>query len=405
MYKFTSINMLNLFFIANSILWPFNFQISGFHIRLNLVASLLCSLYLLSRSCKFRFFFIRYLLLSMGLFSFFYLFAKAGPCENSFTKFYVTAPIFILNCITCYWIGFRSTLKEWLGLKKSAIFILCVAFVIILAEYFVPELFPLTFDYRVAGLYSGLFPEPSALAFSITPSLFVLLTSPHKTKFVGGFFLVIFSLFSMSATYLGCAFVYFFYEAFTRKKYGLLLITTAALLSLVFFIPDLAKYYFDRIAGIFYPDSTTNLSSLTYMQGWQQAWRYFIDSNLLGIGFNMMGCYQITSIKASQIINSLYPSLIGINSEDGTTIASKIISEFGVFGILFLSYLIISLSRLMFFVRSFKLYFKNHHFFVITPILFILISLLFIRSSGYFTGTFSILIILIGALRNKEIDR
>ena len=127
-----------------------------------------------------------------------------------------------------------------------------------------------------------------------------------------------------------------------------------------------------------------NLSSLVWLNGWSQATHHFVNSNGLGVGFNQMGCgkYEYSGIFTN-IITKLTKGFT-LNANDGSFLASKLISEMGALGIVMV---------LLFFTRSIRsiLALKNfnHHGCNEYDIAravggATMISLLFIRSAGYF---------------------
>lgn len=77
----------------------------------------------------------------------------------------------------------------------------------------------------------------------------------------------------------------------------------------------------------------TNLSSLVWLNGWSQAYQTINETNWLGTGFNQMGCGKFYEIG---IFSSLIMGTSGVvlNANDGSFLASKIVAELGVFGII-----------------------------------------------------------------------
>lgn len=73
-----------------------------------------------------------------------------------------------------------------------------------------------------------------------------------------------------------------------------------------------------------------NLSGLVLMQGWQNAFLTLIDSKGLGAGFQQFGIASATGDVTARV-NELFGA--DLNLFDGGTTASKLVGEFGVFGI------------------------------------------------------------------------
>jgi hypothetical protein len=87
----------------------------------------------------------------------------------------------------------------------------------------------------------------------------------------------------------------------------------------------------ERIMGIAASDDTTNVSSLVYVQGWQDTWTNLSRTHGLGLGFNMMGCSPLPDVSARVLL-----SLRGmgqLNAEDASFQFGKIVSETGIVGI------------------------------------------------------------------------
>jgi len=94
--------------------------------------------------------------------------------------------------------------------------------------------------------------------------------------------------------------------------------------------------FLNRISGILNSQSgdIVHLSSAVWLNGWSQAYEHFLATNGLGVGVNRMGCGHLEF--AGYLSTDL--SFIGdgtvLNSNDGSFMFSKIVSEFGIFGLL-----------------------------------------------------------------------
>lgn len=111
----------------------------------------------------------------------------------------------------------------------------------------------------------------------------------------------------------------------------LLPLTYAALLVgialLVFQYVDLA-YFSERVD---LSQETTNLSALIYRQGWELVQQSFHITNGVGIGFQQLGVAPV-STPTSDIIYRLLRE--DSNLQDAGFTAAKVISEFGIFGMI-----------------------------------------------------------------------
>lgn len=144
----------------------------------------------------------------------------------------------------------------------------------------------------------------------------------------------------------------------------------------------LSDYHFDRFFLTF---NTLNLSAASFLSGWEKAYLDFIYTSSWGVGFQqfgLVGPYALFNNKFAKEMNLSGP----LNYNDGGSIAPKLISEFGLLGILtlliyllFFSSILRSLSDISF--SSTKKNYKNIFFQCIFVTSFIDI---FIRGTGYF---------------------
>jgi len=88
------------------------------------------------------------------------------------------------------------------------------------------------------------------------------------------------------------------------------------------------NYYADRIS---FSTGSSNLSALVYMQGWENAYLALRDTAGLGIGFQQFGIANATGDATARI---LYITGDNYNLFDGGSTASKLVAEFGIFGML-----------------------------------------------------------------------
>lgn len=106
-----------------------------------------------------------------------------------------------------------------------------------------------------------------------------------------------------------------------------LLLAGVLLMSFTFF--DMS-YFVDRLD---FSSENSNLSVLVFIQGWENAFLTFFDSHFIGSGFQQFGILTSEGETTSRIIKIMgFP----INKYDGGTLGSKIIGEFGLFGVAFL---------------------------------------------------------------------
>lgn len=394
--------MLQLWFFANSILWPFDVGISGFHLRLNVILlSLVGVVWIWKRrritnySAKILFFLFVGLLFS-------YLGTISGVCTGQFQKSILTAPILFVLVLIGLEVGWRAVDNDWLKLQETAVWVLLIAFAGFIIEALFPASFPNQAAYRFDGKLSGWFNEPSHVAFSLLPSIAILLVAERKNLRIFGV-LALLGLFvlSRSSTLIALIFVWGLYRLFITRRparslalgFGLLLVVGLAAIQNYdkFVAPTLLRF-----GGVIAMDEATNMSSLVYVQGWQDAWANLQRTNGLGLGFNMMGCTPLPDVPARAILTNTYKHPV-LNSEDGSILISKLVSETGVIGILFF------VGIIWWWIRV-ENHFRKYCTGVETSVIAIQIALMFsfvatslIRSSGYFNGGVLLLLVAVAA--------
>jgi len=164
----------------------------------------------------------------------------------------------------------------------------------------------------------------------------------------------------------------------SRRVLPLLLIAGLAILQM-----DLS-YYSDRLD---FSGDIQNLSNLVYVQGWQLMYESLSQSNGWGLGFQQLGV-QGSNTSASQIIFTLLGGDYA-NILDGGFTMSKVISEFGIFGLGLIGvYLVVAWSAW----RTLRLASQQPgslhalDVFAYSVIVGYVVELL-VRGTGYFTGT------------------
>jgi hypothetical protein len=272
----------------------------------------------------------------------------------------------------------------------------------LLIEFLVPEYFLEKKPYIDQFKYSGFFSEPSHLAYSVFPCVLLLLTSKNKKiKLYGVMSLVTLFIFSRTSTLIILTFISGFFWYLYRAKIN-------NYVSALFFIPigvylfyELELSYlllptYERLYGIYEGGLGTNISSLVYLQGLQDAMGNLIRSYGFGIGFNMMGCNPLPISASREILTEI--GISSLNVDDGSFLFSKIVSEFGIFGVLFFLYLFYKckvLSNIKNSVNNIEL---KESIDIIIILILIYIAIFFVRGAGYFNGGFLMLAPVFGAI-------
>lgn len=295
------------------------------------------------------------------------------------------ASIFILSSILFSALFIRfGEFSSQKYIVKAAIFLSCLGW---LSFFFKINHFG--FEYYLKSVFVFYEPSHFAVIFGIFFVASISFDIPEKIK---GYLLLSslsFGLFLPNATMLVYSVIAIALMVRSFSSYVFIVIAlTSFVFFLVFIQPELLVYYADRI---FLSESNSNLSALVYLQGWQEAYKSIVETNGLGLGFQMAG-----TNSPSEMAQRIYSiASVYLNREDGSFLAAKVVIEFGVLGVFFvLLYLVlfcrsfISIRRGAYNVGDFGLFFDSMvvGFFVD----------MFVRSAGYFTLGFFMLAVAIG---------
>lgn len=230
------------------------------------------------------------------------------------------------------------------------------------------------------------FSEPSHFALVLTPLLIFTCTSVQSTKI---------RIFLISATFaeamllqnltlaVSCAAVAMLC---LRKKYLLTTITVAVIALAVSTVK--LDYYWSRLD---LSSSSSNISALVYVQGWQLIGAAWNSTYGLGRGFQQMGSFgdNLTTAKAIYSLTGMHLNLLG-----GGFVLSKLLSELGIFGMfLAIGYLVVAFraARLLRRVATGRCGADPLYVFVASAVAGFSVEL-FLRGAGYFTPTAFIMV-------------
>ena len=338
--------ILSSWYFINSFFFNFNIKIEGYGLTLNIILALVFFSAILLKIKKIELYNFNLAFIFIIIYSTIALFLS--PCIDNFQKFYFSAlPLYLMMLIS-YGVGVRASRQDWEKLDILSALVCIIVGCSLLLEIAMPTLFPSTEAYRFSGKYSGISSEPSVLACTIFPYILILLESKRifLRRFGFGislFFLTLSPSLTLVIYLVSCVFYKIIFHGNVKNYKYIIIISVIIAISLISYSLNTDNYYYDRVIGIINYHDTVNLSSLVYVQGWQLLWSNLLDSHGLGIGINMMGCNPLPNIDLREIINSIYG--IDANVDNGTFIFSKIISEFGVLGIIFYILIFIVLIR------------------------------------------------------------
>ena len=288
-------------------------------------------------------------------------------CDAIFiTKSFLSFLSFIPIIIVSYYFA-KSHFTENLD---SLQFVIRVIFIVTIICFILQlfGVFNFIKGYRKAYNLYAPFLEPSHLAISLAPYILVsIYSSCLKNKILS----LIISASSFSTTMIGLFFTVIFYKSIFKNIaiVFLLLLVTAIL----FFIHDGFNQRINSLYEYFFIDyKHLNLSSKVYIYGYAVSFFNLLETNFLGLGFNAMGCIDISSI------DGMFNFFLLNHYDDGSFLASKVVSEFGLIGLVML---------ILLFAKIFIVSYKGTEKYA--PISHILsltfICIFFIRSPSYYS--------------------
>ena len=237
----------------------------------------------------------------------------------------------------------------------------------------------------------GFFSEPSIFAITLAPFLaYHMISKANWYKFYWVYFFIWSLLIQSLTTLIVCFFTIIFIISLRNLALFCMLTT---------FILVKFDYFISRIN---ITSSSDNLSALVFLQGWQMAFNYFIQTNGIGVGLNNFGI----NYSGGEIQNKIFEqfSFEGINLLDGGSIGPKLIGEFGLVGLfllgVFLYKAFYAFIRLRQISRS-NLNVAPSIFF--TCVIFTGFIELFFRGFGYFTPTFFMLIVALFFYKSNDL--
>ncbi len=388
--------MLSLWFFVNTLLWSINIEIGGLKLGLNVVIlSIFGVIWFGKRWIGANQFISRYSVKVLSGFTFFILIswmvANTGICTDKLHKFIFTAPLFLALVFLGLEIGWRANEEDWLKLQNIAGWILLAAFAGFVVEFLLPGWFPNGAKYRVNGAYSGIFNEPSHVAFSLFPSIIILLLADNKgLRRLGVLALLSLVLFSRSSTLLVLIMVWILYRVIARRQIvkGAMAVMGVGLLVMLLSAVDYSTFVeptLNRINGIIAGHgSTDNVSSLVYLQGWEDARANLLRTYGMGLGFNMMGCSPLPDVPAREVL--LSGAGLYLNSEDGSFLFSKLVSETGLIGVATLVAVAGWFIRIESAIHRSRLDSSSYAIRVQAALIFLFLIATFLRGGSYFNA-------------------
>jgi len=350
----------------------------------------------------------------IGIFVFFYLLLKK---EISFKKYFYhfSVPFFIilsLNIIVTS-IYFQ---KEYDIVRTIISYFLLIIF-IVGAYYFaehIPTIDKKYFDVFFKRLFyfyiiiiilsfiakpfwgkvygKPIFPysEPSHLALFFAPVLcYNILVSNSKMR---AFLIILGLIISMLIKNLTLLVSVVVIAIFIYKVYVLPILAIGSLM--LYYFSDL-EYFLSRVD---FKNSQSNLSTLVYIKGLELIAESWKKTSGLGVGFQQLGIVEITTDARDYLIKLFGEDL---NAKDGGFLASKIISEFGIIGAVFVGVYIFYFIRNWFKLKkdSFKNISAADAIYYSCWITFF--TELLVRGMGYFTPSVFLFLVSVFIYKSK----
>ncbi len=384
--------MLQILFIINIAFWPIGIPIGDSLLSLNVMLMVPIGIVWLLRRLKINklTYIVSVIFITVIVFSVFCI-ALINPYVDKLSKALISAPLFITLLIISLEVGTRSKIEDWLMLRRASILIICIALVFVAVEVIFPALYSSQrIIYHVEYKYSGLYYEPSHLAISLFPCFAILLSSGDKKYVRKGMILFLLTLLvSRSSSLIVLMLCFALYRLISSGniqkgiKYALFICFFIVFACLINY-ELLVKPTVSRFISVFLSD-THNFSSLIYLKGWQDAIANIIRTNGLGLGFNMMGSHPLPDVPIRDIL--LINGLLDLNNDDGSFLLSKMISEFGLFGVFYFIWVIFDWLRHEVLCGKLECKLLREVNTIQGVLMFSFILTSIVRSTGYFQGS------------------
>lgn len=261
-------------------------------------------------------------------------------------------------------------------------------------------------DYEIGKYFYGrtksIFPflEPSHFALAFGPFFIAHIRLMRSNSRRASFLFTILALSVLVNSLVLVLYVFLAMLMFVNLRSSTI-IPFAIMSLLIFFAITKIDYYKERLK---ISESSSNLSVLVYIQGVQDS-IYSITSTFgLGLGFQRLGSQEASPVSREIMAVTGADSINDVNNrKDGSFLAAKIVSEFGILGLLILTYYLILFKRALFQLRSRDFVLNSSRVDLLCSVfIFSFFIELFVRGVGYFSPSFYFFIVALFLLRKRD---
>lgn len=235
-----------------------------------------------------------------------------------------------------------------------------------------------------------LFPEPSHFSLAVAPFVIYYIFTRQRTWLIVLIFFFLWAFYIENVTMLAVLMLVVIVSFNVR---GLIVLIPLAVLLFLSFADF--NYFADRLI---LSSDNTNQSALVLMQGWENALLTMRDTNWLGVGLQQFG----VASSSGEITEKLSETfLVTLNQFDGGSTISKLMGEFGFFGLILV---FILLRRAISSFRALKGKTQGDPLIIFSHCVNIGIFVeIMVRGVGYFSpGIFIYLVMLLACNRINE---
>ena len=340
-------------------------------------------------------FFLRYikslermpvLLLAFLAVIFIYMLFQAALIGGMNFKSFASMPLFLIICIASMLTAVKIYHNRRLNLLK-VLHVLVVFLIIIglLSCFNVISISSYTHPYAVVP-----FTEPSHYAL-FSGAFFMMFFVVLKYAYQRALLVLLLVFYAVSLP-TATMFVYVFLMLMLIMRFNvpsMIVVLVGVLISVSVIV--LSPYFMDRFMVF---GDTNNLSVLVYKQGFQDMYNSLLQTNYLGLGFQMLGTQPPSEVAG--LISEIVGFEAGLNREDGSFLFAKIVAEFGVLGIvLSLIYFYTFIKSFVFLRRAIKqgLHGSDIKIVLVYSVVYSFIVEFLFRGYGYFSpGVFMLLL-------------